>query len=71
MHNVTFGQLGTLAFTMHEMGLTRQEVSRAAHFSSVPVRHLILVQVEHLVMSLSAGAQLGEDLQQDLLRSIG
>jgi hypothetical protein len=29
-----------------------------------------VVQVETLIMSLSAGAQLGEDQQQDLLRSI-
>lgn len=26
LHNMIFGQLGTLAFTMHEMGLPKQEV---------------------------------------------
>jgi len=51
IHNIVFGQLGTMAFTMHEMGLLQEEVER-------------------LIMSMSAGAQLGEDQQLELLSSI-
>eukprot|EP00604_Paraphysomonas_vestita_P001008 CAMPEP_0174819188 /NCGR_PEP_ID=MMETSP1107-20130205/2281_1 /TAXON_ID=36770 /ORGANISM="Paraphysomonas vestita, Strain GFlagA" /LENGTH=614 /DNA_ID=CAMNT_0016032233 /DNA_START=570 /DNA_END=2414 /DNA_ORIENTATION=- len=51
LHNMIFGQLGTLAFTMHEMGLPKHEV-------------------EKLILSLSEGAQLGEDQQLELMKSI-
>jgi hypothetical protein len=29
IHNILFGQLGTLAFTMHEMGLEKSYVSNS------------------------------------------
>jgi hypothetical protein len=61
-----FGQLGTLAFTMHEMGLAKPEVIRWDLWS----HFLTLSQVEKLVLSLSEGAQLGEDQQLELLKSI-
>jgi hypothetical protein len=51
IHNIVFGQLGTLAFTMHEIGLSFEEV-------------------QGTILELSRGAQLVEDQEHDLLKSI-
>lgn len=51
IHNIVFGQLGTLAFTMQEIGLSFEEV-------------------QGTILELSRGAQLVEDQEHDLMKSI-
>eukprot|EP00595_Chromulina_sp_UTEXLB2642_P002289 CAMPEP_0196764964 /NCGR_PEP_ID=MMETSP1095-20130614/7293_1 /TAXON_ID=96789 ORGANISM="Chromulina nebulosa, Strain UTEXLB2642" /NCGR_SAMPLE_ID=MMETSP1095 /ASSEMBLY_ACC=CAM_ASM_000446 /LENGTH=474 /DNA_ID=CAMNT_0042121979 /DNA_START=958 /DNA_END=2382 /DNA_ORIENTATION=- len=51
IHNIVFGQLGTIAFTMHELGLPFEEVQAT-------------------VLEMCRGAQLIEEQEHDLLRSI-
>ena len=67
VHNIVFGQLGTIAFTMHEMGLPQKLVCLC---SLLLCAHLFSWQVERFVMSRAHGAQLGRDQQIDLLKSI-
>jgi hypothetical protein len=71
VHNIVFGQLGTIAFTMHEMGLPQKLVCLPlpAHLSFLLFSDLPS-QVERFVMSRAHGAQLGRDQQVDLLKSI-
>lgn len=65
IHNMIFGQLGTIAFTMHEMGLPRKHVCLPL------IPYLINAEkVEKFVMARSQGAQLGRDQQIELLKSI-
>jgi hypothetical protein len=65
-----FGQLGTLAFTMHEMGLPELDVGTSSSCSPHRSSLASAPQVEKLILSLSEGAQLGEDQQLELLKSI-
>eukprot|EP01035_Chromulina_nebulosa_P019370 gene19370-25237_t len=51
IHNIVFGQLGTIAFTMHELGLPFEEVQAT-------------------VLEMCRGAQLVEEQEHDLLKSI-
>jgi hypothetical protein len=70
LHNMIFGQLGTLAFTMHEMGLPELDVGTSSSCSPHRSSLASAPQVEKLILSLSEGAQLGEDQQLELLKSI-
>ena len=51
VHNIVFGQLGVIAFTMHELDM--------------PCEH-----VEKVILRMSREAQLAEEQEVDLLRSI-
>jgi hypothetical protein len=68
IQNIVFGQLGTMAVTMHEIGLSHIDVS-AARSSYCGIIFFVL-QVAKRLTKMSRVAQLNEDQILDLLKTV-